>query len=119
MESAIVLALWVVFVPLAVLVAWRLAPTFLPPRRRPFLFLAGFIFLAGLGVSAALGVQDFIHSGEFHLASRRLGNLQYSVAQQPMQYWTAIVVWYSLAVFLVGCGLVSAHLCFRRQQGAP
>ena len=119
MESAVAFALWGLFLSLAVALAVVLAPSFSPPRRRPFLFLAGFVFLAGLGISAALGVQDFIHSGEFHVASRRLGDLNFLAAQQPFQYWTAVLVWYSLAVFLVGCGLVSVSLCFRRQVGAP
>ncbi|QSX74550.1 hypothetical protein HIV01_015410 [Lysobacter arenosi] len=80
-------------------------------------FVAGFVLFAALGVGAVLATQKFIDSGAFHVASRSFGKLDYLVVHQPLQYWAAISVLYGVGVYLTGCGIAIACLCFRRSSG--
>lgn len=116
MENAVGWTLWIALTPLSALVASRLLPSFRPPKHRPMLFVVGFIFFAAFGAGAVLVAQKFVHSGAFHVASRKLGDFNYLEAHQPLQYWAAIAMLYGMGVCLVGCGIAIACLCFRKPK---
>ena len=103
-------------VPLAFLESKLIVNASTKPRVGPFGLAAGGILFSSFGLLCAYLTYGAIQSESAHCLSRRC-SFYYSAAEQPLEYWVAILLWYAISVFLLSFGLASIRSCFRSEAG--
>ena len=91
---------------------WR---RYAKPRNRKAVALGGFIMLL-LACFPALFVAEALVTGQVSCLSRRCGHVIFSVATEPVAYWTRITILYAMWLFFFSGVLFSANSMLASRQ---
>lgn len=98
------LLLTVAFVPLSVFAGVRIFRGLRPPKHRPLTFIVGGTFTLILGAMSGFAQRSNLQSGSIDFDGRYL-DVHATSAQQPVEYWLAVLMLYAVSVLIAGFGL--------------
>lgn len=87
-----------------------------PQVHRPFALLLGGFFFLVVGLVCVYLAFPAVHSGTVHCALK-FCSTSFSL-DQPIEYWTLVVVWYGFGVSISGMGVAFVRKAFSRPQHA-
>lgn len=85
------------------------------PRNRKAIALGGFIMLL-FACFPALFVAEALATGEVSCLSRLCGHVIFSVATDPVAYWTRVTILYAMCLFFFSGVLFSASSVLASRQ---